>query len=167
MKSGWNMPMKDVWLQYKIGHDCFYCTLTLLIVTGYVVLDQRFHNPGINKKVIIIKSWSSKPSNHVHQVLKHFYHPCNLPPSYNQFISKKSLEYFLELVLWPIYYFMIPCWSFKKLNIKSSRFQYKGSSLLPEWWIYSRSDDGWIHTSSLLRQFWLSVAGLAELQLLL
>ena len=46
-----------------------------------------------------ILPWSSKPSNHVHQVLKYFYHPSNLPPSYNQFISKKSLEYFLELVL--------------------------------------------------------------------
>lgn len=46
-----------------------------------------------------ILPWSSKPSNRVHQVLKYFYHPCNLPPSYNQFISKKSLEYFLELVL--------------------------------------------------------------------
>ena len=79
--------------------------------------------------------------------------------------QRKVLNIFLSLY-WFIYYFMIPCWGFKELYIKSLRFQYKGSSLLSEWWIYSRSDDGWIHTSSQLRQFWLSVAGLAELQLL-
>ena len=54
MKSGQDMHVKEVWLPY-----CH-----VLIVAGYVVLDQRFHNPGINKKsynnlVLIIKAKQS------------------------------------------------------------------------------------------------------------